>query len=222
MVDLITWMKYYTKLVERIQSRYPDVKIKYLKNYSFWEKMPKALKRLAFTLPNRIYMPAKVYDLGTLAHEYAHVVQQHEMGPIGFFHMYLSPQINAIIPLMMGTMALALGAPLITIICMVIAGICIVPWSSRPRLCLEKEGYMMDLAVEYWATGQITEESKKKVVDTLCSKTYYMMVWKQQTACQAVDDMVDHIINRPETMMDHIAFKDTYEILHDKTSVRPS
>jgi hypothetical protein len=105
---------------------------------------------------------------------------------------------------------------------MVIAGACAVPWSSRPRLHLEKEGYMMDLAVEYWTTGKISDQLKQKVIDTLCSKTYYMMVWKRETACQAVDDMIDHIINKPETMMDHIAFKDTYEILHAKTSVRPS
>jgi hypothetical protein len=79
MTSLATWIDCYSELVQKIQSRYPDVKIKYLKNYSLWEKMPKALKRLAFTLPNRIYMPAKVYDIGTLAHEYAHTVQQHEM-----------------------------------------------------------------------------------------------------------------------------------------------
>lgn len=213
------WMTKYSELTEKIQERYCDVRIVYLKNHSIWNMLPNRFKKIAFAFGSRIFLPAKVYDIRLLAHEYDHISKQKCIGMFNFLMMYFSPQINAIQPITIGFLAAIMGVYPITILCWLASLIMLLPWPSAARVHVEKEAYLLDLAVEWWIAKEISDMTKKKVVDSLISPLYYKMLWSRKKAEKIVDEMIDQIINRPETLMDNVAFRDTYEILHDKTTV---
>lgn len=205
-------MTKYEDLVQRIEDEYPQTKIRYLGDYWLWRVLPKRLKRISMAWPNNILLSTK--EVSILAHEYSHIDWQNSVGVFQFLWAYFSPQAYAILPLMIATISFLLGINLVGIIGLGVVALLLLPWQSKNRFFFEKEGYLMNLAVAYWTTGKITENDKKNVVDSLCSSTYYKMIWKREIVEKTIDKLAERIINDPESFAENTAFRDTYEIFH--------
>ena len=209
-------MRIYDALEKQIKNRYKNTKIKYKSDYLFWQILPKSLRLSGITLGNTIWMPSRTYNVSTLAHEYAHLVQIQELGILGFLFLYLQPQIFALFFLIIAIMCIGFMLPQLMIAAFVLMGISLAPWPSKQRLKLERAGYIMNFAVEKWGSGQNTKRLQKYIVDSLLSWLYYKMTWNRDQINRFVNKMVQEVNEESSELMTNIAYKDTYEIFHNE------
>ena len=205
--------KQYEKLVERIQNRYPDSKIKYKDEHWFWKRLPKMLSRSGITFPKTIWMPNRGTNLfGMLAHEYQHLVDYHKIGTIGFDIIYLSPQLLAILWIFLMILAIGFSLKTFAIIFAIAGIISLLPWPSKGRTSLEMSGYSMTLFVAA-LSGQNIFEYRKFIVDALKSWLYYKMVWTDKKALELTLNAIDEISDKEAITNKSVAFRDVYEII---------
>ena len=208
-------MKAYDELQKKIQNRYKEVKIKYKSDYLFWQMLPEGLRCSGCVLGNTIWMPARTYNLSVLAHEYVHVVQQHTLGKLMFVLLYIMPQVLSflffITAIGLALFSLGTAALIVAALGLIPLG----PWPAKKRLELEVEGYTMNLAVERWKNGKNSKQLQKFIVDSLIGWLYYKMTWNRAEVNKLVLDMVLKVSEGSSDLMNNIAYKDTYETIHN-------
>jgi hypothetical protein len=201
--------KYY-KLVRKIQTRYPDVKIKYKKDYWYWRILPKRIRNAGSAMNKTIWMPAQRF--GTLAHEYQHIVDIQEMGWPMFSYLYILPQVFSLLFAFLLVLSIGFNLTVFTIIFSILTLGALAPWPAKVRADLETRGYMMSMYVALHSYKK-TEKYRKKIIDVLTDWLYYKMVWTKSHAAYLVDEAMQVLDNEEETINYSIAFRDVHEII---------
>ncbi len=194
---------------EKIAQRYPEVKVKDKEDYWFWRALPRSTKTRSLAIHNTIWLAN--FSAMTLGHEYCHIEDQKNQGLFKWLAGYFWPQFCAIPLLMVGILSIILNIGIYSLIPIGLALIAGLPWPSKKRLSKELYGYTINLAAEYWATGAISLEHKKKIVDSLSGWGYYKMVWKRSTAENAVDIIATMIENNSLFFTESQAYTDVYQ-----------
>ena len=181
----------FDKTLAVIYNLAPDTKIKYKDEVWWWAILPENRRQSTTTLGKTIYFPSRSQEGWIiLAHEGVHEVN-FIRSPFQFFCDYLFPQWLAIIPLALSIATFLCGLWPVGIALIIVATIILAPHRSRRRLDLEKQAFLMTLAIEYWLAGRISEETIDKISKSLCGATYYYMVDSLEEAKDETERMAE-------------------------------
>jgi hypothetical protein len=200
----------YDKLKQRINKRFPNVKIKYKTDNWFWKILPRAQRESATTLGNTIWMPHK--DFNHLAHEYQHEVDIQDMGIISFLMMYLCPQTMSVFWLIFVLLSVVFGLKIFAIISACLTVLFLLPWPSPGRTLLEMRGYLMNLYLAKRRGADMTK-FKEKTIDALRSPLYYKMIWTRKHAIELIHNAEKVLDDEQAIINTSVAFRDVNEIL---------
>jgi len=169
------------RLLKRISPVVPGVKLAYKRH----SKLMKLISKLLFfnkkfmtkyytTLGSTIYIPdshpATPLNLEVIAHECKHIYDSRQH-PILYNLGYMFPQIMALFAF------LALGAiwsSLSWLWCLLFL-IFLAPIPSPGRMLIERQGYLMSLACEYWLNGRVNASSYTWIAKHFTGPNYYWM-----------------------------------------------
>lgn len=125
------------------------------------------------TIGNTVYTPDTIVNLDSpntlkiIAHEAVHVAMR-KAHPFLYTVLYLYPQINAL-------WALLAFLPFNGSLLFLIFLIFLFPWPARGRVVLEKWGYLMNLIVIEWRTGDLAKFELEFALDQFEGSAYYWM-----------------------------------------------
>lgn len=204
----------YSKLKNKIQERYPGTKIRYKEDHWFWKHLPDIFKNSSNAFYKTIWMSERNCDFETLGHEYAHIVDMHNIGLFQYLLFYGRPQTLAIIPIFLLVLSLMLGFFWMPIVLGVASILLLCPWPSPSRVNLEQVGYTMTLYINKLTKDTDPSVYEDFVIDSLKSWLYYKMIWTARKAREVTNEILSNIADNkiPET---NVAFKDIYEIIID-------
>lgn len=121
--------------------------------------------------PNRTWVkdnPMRAFKI--LAHEYVHLWDEKKRGALRYKGAYIMPQVLALLSL------LALGAfywkPALFALGFLLFAL---PWPSPGRRDIERRGYKMSMAVNYWRYGTIRETQIEWILTKFTRSYYYWM-----------------------------------------------
>lgn len=185
----------YRKLKTKIVDRWPDIKIKHKQDYDFWKKLPIERQYSSSAIMDTIWMGTESFAV--LAHEAKHQERIQKEGKLKFYAKYAFPQI-------IGGMLTLLSIPffffsVIAGLIPLIAGLLMfLPLPSPTRADIELDAYTLELAIEYWVTGKISEYSKSKIYNALTSTFYYKMIWDDEEAWERIESQCYKITAAPK------------------------
>jgi len=126
---------------------------------------------------SKVYFPSEQYlrekpasCAHILAHELQHMKDAQRMGTFLFVLSYFMPQILAPLALLSLLAFWHLGFLAFLIFLVFLA-----PIPAWGRKEIEMRGYVMSLAVTYWATGHLMDEDFEHTVQQFTSPSYYFM-----------------------------------------------
>jgi len=106
-----------------------------------------------------------------LAHEYVHLWEEKERGRWAYKLAYASPQVFAALSLL--AFFAFLWTPMLWALVFFVFAL---PWPSIGRRNIERRGYLMSFAVNYWRYGSVMQEQIDHVLDQF-TKSYYYFMW---------------------------------------------
>ncbi len=173
------------------------------------------MKQYTTTMYPRVYFPGRewvkknnyLHAFKVLAHEYVHLYDEREEG-FKFKYRYTSPQTHSLLAV------LAFGAfwwpPMMGALGFLVA---LLPFWSKGRRDIERRGYAMSMAVNYWRYGSVKEDQIKWVVRQFTGPSYYFM-WPFS---KDMDERIRNDVRKLESgrMRRGKPYFDIYKILKD-------
>jgi hypothetical protein len=177
----------YEKTVAMCRDEIPGFEVRF-KSESFTSKLigiliyvfnREYMTRFTTTRYPRVYFPsrewlAKNYWAATkvLCHEFVHLYDRKRRGSLSFNLRYLSPQFLALGAL--GALGAFLWLPML--LCLCFLGFAL-PWPAPGRVHIERRGYKMSMAINFWRHGSIKEDQLEWVQKHFVGWNYYKMCW---------------------------------------------
>lgn len=168
-----------------IRRRIPGFKIKY-KNESIWQKIlgfflffnKEYMTKYTTTFypvvwfPSREFVEKKPWQaFKILAHEYIHLLDTQKR-PFLFRFFYVSPQCFALLSVIAVAAIWFSNWWLMGLLPL----ICLAPWPSTGRAALEMRGYSMNITINMWRYGGLSEETRNWIVEKFAGWEYYKMM----------------------------------------------
>jgi hypothetical protein len=110
-----------------------------------------------------------------LAHERVHLLDT-KRHPIWFRISYLLPQL-LVVPFLLLTITTVFISWKASFFILGLTILAAIPWPSSGRTKLEKRGYAMTMAANYWLTKEITPKLKQEIKGYFVKWSYYKMSW---------------------------------------------
>ena len=129
------------------------------------------------TLSPYVYFPSEEWVQASymrafkvLAHEYVHLWDERAQGSFYYKASYMMPQALGLLPVF--ALFALLWAPAIWNL---LALAFLLPWPSVGRRNIERRGYLMNMAINFWRYSSVTVEQKNWVIGAFTGSGYYFM-----------------------------------------------
>jgi len=198
-------VKEFEKAIEFVEARIPGFEIRYKnKSWSSWliSKLVWIFNRrymtdYTTTRYPKVYFPSREYIVSNprkatkiLFHEFVHLWDRQEQG-VSFSFGYAFPQWLAIPNLVFGTLFLLVSNEAASWVGAgagwVFGALCASPLASQPRTMAELRGYSMNMAINYWRYGEVSDGTKEWVKGIFLDWSYYKMCWSGRYIASSVD-----------------------------------
>jgi len=122
----------------------------------------------------------------TLAHEAKHMERIQREGKIKFYSKYFFPQILGVLVLLMAVPLFIWSTWVAGLIVALAALPFFLPWPATFRAQLELEAYSLNMAIEYWTTGKVSDYTKERIYQAMVGRFYYRMSWDKEDAMEDI------------------------------------
>lgn len=173
------------------------------------------MRRYYTTIGDTVYTPLTGYEpdskhcLTTIAHEVMHI-RQSKNYPTMYALVYLFPQCLALLSLLA-----FVSSPwfLLTLLFLL-------PWPAPGRIILERQAYLMTLAMGEWLTGQTSEYEIEFVLDQFTGSAYY---WMKRGGKEDLRKWFESNLGRIRVLVyPSSIFETVFEFLREEKLVHPT